>query len=90
MAKIIWTIEHYNFGGNDEDTGWWFQRVTIGLKDGKPYTVLDKKRLAKFDCGTSTDIQVEILTLDDAIKRDEFRMLNQEWNMDAVGSLRQR
>ena len=85
MAKIIYAIEHFTFDDLDARNGWWLVRITISLRDGKPLGVLDKKRIAQFDCdGGDIDTTSEVLELDRALKGGEFQLLGRSWNLEDV------
>lgn len=52
MAKVVYSVDHLNYGDADERTGWYLIRLTIaddrgrGLASG---SIVDRKPVARFD-----------------------------------------
>lgn len=84
MAKIVFAVDHMNFGDESDRTGWYWMRITVGCNSaGKPTSIIDRKPIAKL-LGSSTDQQMEIITLDETLRSGAFQMMPPDWMLKDV------
>lgn len=81
MARIVYGLEHLNFGDDDEQTGWYIMRFTVVTRDGHARSAIDRKPIARIEEPHAMDIVQE---LDEAIGQKQFVMLKRGWTLADV------
>jgi hypothetical protein len=69
-------------GDSDDRTGWYIQRTTVAIRDGKPSEIIDRTPVAKFVGDFSTEIAATALSLSRAIEQHEAIFMHDGWKFD--------
>lgn len=62
-AKIVYMLEHLNYGDGHEDNGWYIVELTIMAK-----SIINRKPIAKFIGDGALDAQSSMMTFDEYCK----------------------
>jgi hypothetical protein len=62
-AKVVYTIEHMDFGENHKDTGWFIMELVIMSR-----IIINRKPLARFIGDGSLDTQLNMMHFDEYCK----------------------
>ncbi len=88
MARIVYFIDHLNYGDDDERSGWYLMRATVADDRGAGIgrgTVMDRKPIALFD--RTTEGSLEARTMQDAAKAGVLHVMPRDWNLESIAAL---
>lgn len=79
-SRIVYSVKHQDWGSDHVKTGWYLVRITYAVdRQGEFVSIVDEKSIAKFVDTTDIFATSEVMTLDEAVRQGEFRMLPRDW-----------
>lgn len=82
-AVVVYAVEPLKWSDDDDRNGWYLQRVTITVRNGKLSEVIDRTPIARF-IGRPSEATSQALAFSKAAECDDLIMLPDGWDFASL------